>query len=177
MKSLLISVLFFSVNAFAATPSIYDIPVKNIDGKQTTLKEFKGKALLIVNTASECGYTPQYKGLQKVYEKYKDKGLVVLGFPSNDFGGQEPGTNKEIKKFCELKYKTTFPMFEKNPVKGASKQPLYQHLIANSKSPDEIGWNFEKFLIGRNGNVAGRFKSSVDPESHVLTDAIELELK
>jgi glutathione peroxidase len=177
MKTLFLSLLILSANAFAATPSIYEIPLKTIDGKQTTLKEYRGKTLLIVNTASECGYTPQYKGLQTVYEKYKDKGLVVLGFPSNDFGGQEPGSNKEIKKFCELKYKTTFPMFEKNPVKGPTKQPLYQHLIANSKTPGEVGWNFEKFLVDRNGRVAGRFKSSVDPENHALTDAIELELK
>jgi glutathione peroxidase len=102
---------------------------------------------------------------------------VVLGFPSNDFGGQEPGSNKEIKKFCELKFKTTFPMFEKNPVKGSNKQPLYQFLISNSKEKGEIGWNFEKFLVDRTGRIAGRFKSSVEPDSHVLLDAIELELK
>lgn len=177
MKTIFLSVLLMTVSAFAATPSIYDIPVNTIDGKQATLKEYKGKTLLIVNTASECGYTPQYKGLQKIYEKYKNQGFVVLGFPSNDFGGQEPGTNKEIKKFCELKYKTTFPMFEKNPVKGANKQPLYRHLIANAKTQDEVAWNFEKFLIGKTGNVAGRFKSSVEPESQPLKDAIERELK
>jgi len=172
------AVIFVSLFSFTASAaSIYDIPLKTIDGKDTTLKEYKGKTLLIVNTASECGYTPQYKGLQQTYLKFKDKGFVVLGFPSNDFGGQEPGTNKEIKKFCELKFKTTFPMFEKNPVKGSKKQPLYQHLIANSKEQGEIGWNFEKFLVDRTGRVAGRFKSSVEPDSHVLLDAIEVELK
>jgi glutathione peroxidase len=173
--SIVAFVSFISVAATAA--SIYEIPLKTIDGKDTTLKEYKGKTLLIVNTASECGYTSQYKGLQQTYLKYKDKGLVVLGFPSNDFGGQEPGSNKEIKKFCELKFKTTFPMFEKNPVKGSNKQPLYQFLISNSKEKGEIGWNFEKFLVDRTGRIAGRFKSSVEPDSHVLLDAIELELK
>ena len=173
--ALILTVIQSVVAAPAA--SIYDIPLKKIDGSSTTLKEFKGKTLLIVNTASECGYTPQYKGLQAIYTQFKDKGLVVLGFPSNDFGGQEPGSNQEIKKFCELKYKTTFPMFEKNPVKGTSKQPLYQFLIANAKNHDEVGWNFEKFLVDRSGRVAGRFKSSVDPESDALKAAIETELK
>lgn len=169
--------IFAAPTHAASAKSIYEVPVKTIDGKETTLKQYQGKVLLIVNTASECGYTPQYKGLQQIYLKYKDKGLEVLGFPSNDFGGQEPGSNKEIKKFCEMKYKTTFPMFEKNQVKGEAKQPLYQFMIANAKTHDEIGWNFEKFLIGRSGHIAGRFKSSVDPESDTLKSAIETELK
>ncbi len=164
--------------SFASTAkSIYEIPLKTIDGKETTLKEFKGKTLLIVNTASECGYTPQYKGLQQIYLKYKEKGFEVLGFPSNDFGAQEPGSNQEIKKFCEMKYKTTFPMFEKNSVKGNSMQPLYQFLIAHSKTQDEVAWNFEKFLIDRTGHIAGRFKSSVEPNSDAIQSAIEKQLK
>ena len=168
--------IFVLLSGAAHAASIYDVPLKTIDGKDTTLSEYKGKTLLIVNTASGCGYTPQYKGLQQLYLKYKEKGLVVLGFPSNDFGKQEPGTNIEIKKFCELKYKTTFPMFEKNAVLGAAKQPLYELLIQNAKSHDPIGWNFEKFLIDKTGRVAGRFKSAVEPESDKLKAAIETEL-
>jgi len=176
MNKSIFLILVLALSATAHAASIYDVPLKTIDGKETTLKEYKGKTLLIVNTASGCGYTPQYKGLQQLYLKYKDKGLVVLGFPSNDFGKQEPGTNGEIKKFCELKYKTTFPIFEKNPVLGDSKQPLYALLIQNAKNHDPIGWNFEKFLVDKTGRVAGRFKSAVEPESDILKTAIETEL-
>jgi len=174
MMQILIATTIMMGSAQAA--SIYDIPLKTIDGKETTLKEYQGKTLLIVNTASGCGYTPQYKGLQQLYQQYKNKGFVVLGFPSNDFGGQEPGTNPDIKKFCELKYKVSFPMFKKNSVKGPFKQALFQFLIENAKNHDEIGWNFEKFIIDRTGRVAARFKSAVTPESDAIKKAIELEL-
>ena len=126
---LVAAVLAVATLSAGGTPvSVYDFKVKTIDGKEASLAEYKGKALLIVNTASECGYTPQYAGLEALYEKYRDRGFTVLGFPSNDFGGQEPGTNAEIKKFCELRYKTTFPLFSKIPVKGAEADPLYKYL-------------------------------------------------
>ena len=174
MTSLITLMTLLSTSAFAGT--IYDISLKDINGKMTSLQEFKGKVILVVNTASQCGYTPQYAGLEKLYQKYKNKNFVIAAFPSNDFGGQEPGTNAEIKKFCELKYKTTFQFYEKNPVLGKNKQPLYQYLISNSKPSDEIGWNFEKFIIDKSGRIAHRFKSSVEPESSTLTHAIETEL-
>ena len=181
MNIISLTTVFYTADAAPSAPTapaaktIYDIPVKTIDGKATTLTEYKGKVMLIVNTASKCGYTPQYKGLQALYEKYKDKGLVVLGFPSNDFLFQEPGDNTEIKKFCELKYKVTFPMFEKGKVKGEP-QPLYAYLLEHEKSWPEIKWNFEKFLINRKGEIVGRFKSSVTPESTEVTQAVEKAL-
>jgi glutathione peroxidase len=139
---------------------IFDIPVKTIEGKSTTLAQYKGKVLLIVNTASECGFTPQYKGLEELYQKHKDRGFVVLAFPSNDFGGQEPGSEKEIKKFCELKYKTTFPLFAKVGVKEKP-HPLYAHL--QEKAGEKVGWNFGKFLVGKDGELIGYFPSKVTP--------------
>ena len=174
MSNLLLLLSLTLTPTFANT--IFDIPLKTIDGKSTSLNEFKGKTILVVNTASQCGYTHQYAGLEKLYQKYKNKNFVIAAFPSNDFGGQEPGSNSEIKKFCETKYQTSFPIFEKNPVLGKSKQPLYQYLISKSKNTDEIGWNFEKFLVDKTGRVTHRFKSSVEPESNVLTSAIESEL-
>jgi glutathione peroxidase len=137
------------------------------------MDSYKGKTLLIVNTASQCGYTSQYEGLQGVYSKFKDKGLVVLGFPSNDFGGQEPGTNSEIKKFCKGRYKVEFPMFAKGAVKGAQQQPLFQYLTKSAPQPGDIKWNFEKFLIAPNGKIVGRFGSSVAPEDAQLVSAIQ----
>lgn len=167
--------------AHAAIPEanmIYKIPVKTIDGKDTTLEPYKGKVMLIVNTASKCGYTKQYTALQATFEKYKDKGLVVLGFPSNDFLWQEPGTNEEIKKFCELKFKVSFPMFEKGKVKG-DPQPLYQYLLAHDKAnpKDEISWNFEKFIVNKKGEIVGRFKSKFTPDSPEVIAAIEKALQ
>ncbi len=154
--------------------SVYDFTVKTIDGKDASLAEYKGKALLIVNTASQCGFTPQYAGLEAVYEKYKDKGLVVLAFPSNDFGGQEPGSNAEIKKFCELKYKTTFPLFEKIDVKGASAAPLYKYLTSlPGKQGGPITWNFNKFLVAPDGTVVEHFDSKTDPVGTNLTQKLE----
>ncbi len=154
--------------------SVFDFTVKTIDGKETSLAAYKGKALLIVNTASKCGFTPQYAGLETLYEKYKDKGLVVLAFPSNDFLGQEPGTNAEIKKFCELKYKTTFPLFEKIDVKGESTAPLYKYLTSlPGKQGGAITWNFNKFLVAPDGTVVEHFGSRTDPNDAELTQKLE----
>ncbi len=158
--------------AMSAEAGFYQLTVEDIDGHKQALSKYKGKPVLIVNTASECGYTPQYKDLEAVYRKYKDKGLVVLGFPSNDFGGQEPGTNAEIKKFCEMKFKVSFPLFAKNPVLGPAKQELYRFLTENASPKGEVSWNFEKFLINKKGEVVGRFKSGVKPTSPELEKAI-----
>lgn len=150
--------------------NVHAFTAKSIDGKETPLENFKGKTLLIVNTASRCGFTPQYKGLEELYQKYKDKGFVVLGFPSNNFLGQEPGTNEEIKKFCDLKYQVTFPMFEKIDVKGENAHALYRYL---TKQKGEVTWNFNKFLVDPKGDVVARFDSKVDPLSSELTSKIE----
>jgi glutathione peroxidase len=169
-------------SAFAAkTESLYDFDVVKINGEKPTekmkLSAYKGKVLLIVNTASECGFTKQYKGLQALYDKYGKEGLVVLGFPSNDYGAQEPGSNAEIKNFCERNFKVTFPLFEKAPVSGNRAQPVYQYLVKNAPWKGAVGWNFEKFLVTRDGKISGRFKSSVSPEDKKLSDAIEADLK
>lgn len=157
--------------------SINDIGVKDIDGKSTSLKAYKGKVLLIVNVASHCGFTPQYKALESVYEKYKDQGLVVLGFPCNQFGAQEPGSNEEIKQFCSSKYNVTFPMFDKIEVNGPNRHPLYVSLAgADSAFPGDIKWNFTKFLVGRDGKLIKRFESRVTPDSAEVTSAIEAAL-
>ena len=154
--------------------SVFDFKVKTIDGKETSLAAYKGKALLIVNTASQCGYTPQYAGLEALYEKYKEKGLVVLAFPSNDFGAQEPGSNEEIKKFCELRYKTTFPLFAKIDVKGDSADPLYKYLTGlPGKQGGQVSWNFNKFLVAPDGTVVEHFDSKVTPDSPRLTEKIQ----
>jgi glutathione peroxidase len=150
--------------------------VKKIDGTEVDLASYKGKVVLVVNVASRCGYTGQYAGLQKLYDAYKDKGLVVLGFPANEFGAQEPGTDAEIATFCSSKYGVTFDMFSKIVVKGAGKAPLYQALIESSDPKGEVGWNFEKFLIGRDGKVVGRYKSGVAPDDATLKAAIETAL-
>jgi glutathione peroxidase len=157
------------------------IKMKGIDGSEMDLAKFKGKVVLIVNVASECGYTPQYKGLQELYAKYEKDGLVILGVPANDFKKQEPGTEKEIMEFCKTNYKVTFPMTAKMVVKGADKIELYKILTEatpdNAGKVSEVGWNFEKFLIGRDGKVAGRYKSAVAPESEELVKAIKAELE
>jgi glutathione peroxidase len=163
--------------AAAAAPSLYDIPLKDIDGKATSLKAFKGQVLLVVNVASKCGYTPQYKGLEALQEKYHSKGLNVLGFPCNDFGAQEPGTNDEIKSFCSSQYQVTFPLFDKLHVKGPEQHPLYTALTGKQSSlPGDVKWNFSKFLIGRDGKLIKRFDSKVTPDSPELTEAIEAAL-
>jgi glutathione peroxidase len=156
-----------------------DYKMRGIDGKDVDLSKYKGKVVLLVNVASECGYTPQYKGLQELYEQYGKDGLVVIGVPSNDFGQQEPGSNADILKFCQSNYKVTFPLLAKVKVKGDGKAPLYQYLTAKETDPKfagEVGWNFEKFLIGRNGQVVGRFKSGDEPTSDRVVDAIKKEL-
>jgi glutathione peroxidase len=157
--------------------SIHDMAVKDIDGKEVALKDYRGKVLLIVNVASRCGFTPQYKELEAVYEKYKDKGFVVLGFPCNQFGAQEPGTNEEIKQFCSSRYSVTFPLFDKIEVNGANRAPLYTSLAGkDSPYPGDIKWNFSKFLIGRDGKILKRFESGVVPNSPQVTQAIEAAL-
>jgi glutathione peroxidase len=150
--------------------------VKKIDGKDVDLSAYKGKVVLIVNVASRCGYTGQYAGLEKLYTTYKDKGFVVLGFPANEFGGQEPGTDAEIATFCSSKYGVTFDMFSKIVVKGANKAPLYKALTEGATPSGDVGWNFEKFLIGRDGTIKGRYKSGVGPDDAALKTAIEAEL-
>jgi glutathione peroxidase len=157
--------------------SVHDFKVKTIDGKEASLSDYKGKAVLIVNTASECGYTPQYAGLEALYEKYKSRGFTVLGFPSNDFGAQEPGSNAEIKKFCELRYKTTFPLFSKIPVKGPDADPLYKYLTGQpGKQGGPVTWNFNKFLVGPDGKVIEHFDSRVEPMAPELTSKLEQAL-
>lgn len=160
--------------------SIYEISALDIDGKDINLGKYKGKVLLFVNTASKCGYTPQYKGLQAIYNKYKERGFVVLGFPSNDFGGQEPGTEKEIKEFCTFRYKVTFPIFAKITIKGDGKHPLYKYLTSKETNPKfsgEVTWNFNKFLVNRKGKIVGRFSSRETPESKEVINSIEKALE
>lgn len=176
---LLIILSLMSLNTVdTTTDSIYEFKPTNINGKETSLSEYKGKVLLIVNTASECGYTPQYEGLQTLYEDYKDKGLVVLGFPANNFGGQEPGTDKEIKKFCKVNYDVNFPMFSKVSVKGKDQHPLFKYLTSapNNNFSGAIKWNFEKFLINKDGKLINRFRSATEPQSEEITRAIQQAL-
>lgn len=154
--------------------SITDIIVKDINGREVKLSDYKGKVLLIVNVASKCGFTPQYEGLQKIYEKYKDKGFEILAFPCNDFGGQEPGTNEEIKNFCSTKYNVTFKLFDKIKILGNERAPLYERLInSDNVEKGDVKWNFEKFLVDKNGNIRARFRSKVKPESEEITKEIE----
>ena len=160
----------------AASRSFYDFTIKDIDGKDVKLAKYSGNVLLVVNTASQCGYTPQYAGLQATFDKYKDKGFYVLGFPANNFGGQEPGSNEEIKDFCESKYKVTFPMFAKISVKGEDQDPLYRYLTSKETNPEfagDITWNFNKFLVDRHGKIVARFTSKDTPEGEAVTAAIE----
>ncbi len=160
-----------------AADSLYSIPLKDIDGKNATLQPYAGKVLLVVNVASECGFTPQYTALEAAYQKYSAQGLVVAGFPCNQFGAQEPGTDAEIKQFCTSKYSVTFPMFDKLEVNGANRHPLYLALAGkDSPFPGDIQWNFTKFLIGRDGKIVARFDSKVKPDSPEVTQAIETAL-
>lgn len=157
-------------------PPALAFEMENIDGKKVALDAYSGKVILVVNVASECGLTDQYEALQGLYEKYKDKGLVVLGFPCNQFGGQEPGTAAEIKSFCTKKYNVTFDMFAKIDVNGDKAAPFYKHLTSletKPKGPGAIGWNFEKFLIGKDGTVAARFAPNVAPDSAQVVKQIE----
>jgi glutathione peroxidase len=156
-----------------AAGSIYEFSMKTIDGKQKSLSDYKGKVVLIVNVASMCGYTRQYAGLEQLYKKYKDKGFMIAGFPANDFGAQEPGTDQEIKEFCSKNYNVSFDMYGKISVKGSEIHPLYKYLTANG---GEIGWNFEKVLIGKDGKIVKRYKSRTEPGSDELAKDIELAL-
>ena len=155
---------------------IYAFKMENIEGKEQPLSAYKGKVILAVNVASKCGLTPQYEGLEKLYQKYKDKGFVILGFPANEFGNQEPGTNAEIAEFCSAKYNVTFPMFSKIVVKGEKAHPLYQWLLASTENHNDIEWNFAKFLVDQNGQVVARFDPRTTPEDPKITSAIEKAL-
>ena len=170
------AILLTALSALAlGAATAYDFTMTSIDGKATALSAFKGKVTLIVNVASQCGYTPQYTALEAVYEKYKDKGFVIAGFPANNFGSQEPGTNEEIKQFCSRTYSVKFPMFSKISVQGADKAPLYQFLT--SAAGGEVQWNFTKFLVDKNGKVIQRFEPDVEPLSQELESAIAAALK
>jgi len=167
--------LLFAHALFAA--NLYEIPVNDIDGKATSLAPYKGQVLLIVNVASKCGLTPQYAALEAVYRKHRDAGLVVLGFPCNQFGNQEPGSNAEIKDFCSSKYDVTFPMFDKLDVNGEHRHPLYVALAGpDSPFPGNIGWNFGKFIIGRDGRILHRFEPKVKPDAPEVLAALEAAL-
>lgn len=171
----LLSVLFigFASSAYAADKTAYDFSFEAIDGSPMPLSAYKGKVLLVVNTASECGFTPQYAGLEKLYSAYKDQGLVILGVPSNDFGGQEPGSNDEIKEFCESRFRITFPLTGKTVVKGDDAHAFYQWVSAQTASPK---WNFYKYLIARDGTLIESYSSATTPDSDTLKEAIEAAL-
>ena len=188
IERILIMISFLGISLFGITlkaqsasneetiksANIYKYSVKNIKKEDVNLKSYEGKVLLIVNVASECGYTPQYEGLEKIYKKYNAKGFEILAFPCNDFGGQEPGTNEEIQKFCSINYNVTFPLFDKISVKGSEKTELYIMLTDNKVTgKSEIAWNFEKFLVDKKGNVVANFKSKAKPESAEITSEIE----
>ncbi|SHF27278.1 glutathione peroxidase [Fodinibius roseus] len=182
MKTLGLLIIFSLMSLTIAekpVDSVHNFSLTTIDGKEASLDKYNGKVLLIVNTASECGFTPQYEGLQALYEKYKDEGLVVLGFPANNFGGQEPGTDEEIKQFCKVNYDVSFPMFSKISVKGEDQHPLFNYLTSAS-NPDftgEIKWNFEKFLVDKEGTLVRRFRSDTTPKSNQILKAIETALE
>jgi glutathione peroxidase len=170
-------VLALFASAHAVDAPIYSIPLKDIEGQDTSLKAYAGKVLLIVNVASRCGFTPQYEGLEALAKKYREQGLVVLGFPCNDFGSQEPGSEKEIKEFCTSKFNVTFPLFAKLHVKGPEQHPLYAALAGkDSPFPGPVKWNFGKFLVSREGKIVARFDSAVEPDAAELTKAIEAAL-
>lgn len=178
MKLLLLLTALFtaSIPTMHATTA-FDITVKDIKGKDVSLDAYRGKVVLIVNVASRCGFTKQYTGLEALYAKYQDKGLVVLGFPCNQFGGQEPGTEEEIQQFCSVKFNVKFPLFAKVEVNGPGRAPLFTFLTGDeSPFPGKVGWNFNKFLVGRDGKLISRYESKVDPESDELVKAVEAAL-
>ena len=179
MRKFVLASIVLAASLFGAS-NVLDFTLNSIDGKPAPLSDYRGKVVMIVNVASKCGFTYQYEGLEKVYEKYKDQGFVILGFPANNFGAQEPGTNEEIKTFCSRKYNVTFPMYAKISVKGEDKHPLYQFLTdktANPATGGEIQWNFTKFLVGKDGEVITRFESKINPDSPEVISAIEKALK
>ena len=152
---------------------VYDFKAKLMGGKEVRLSDYRGQALLIVNTASKCGFTPQYASLEKLYERYKDRGFTILAFPANDFMGQEPGSNEEIRKFCDLRFNVAFPLFEKIDVKGNKIHPLYAYLTRETGFKGDISWNFNKFLVSPSGNVVARFDSKTDPLSDEVAKKVE----
>src|ERR1700737_688366 len=171
--------LVFCAGVIGGEKSIFDFTLNTIDGQPAPLATYKGKVVMLVNVASRCGYTPQYTALESTYEKYKDRGFVIIGIPANNFGAQEPGTNQEIKTFCQSKYNVTFPMMAKVSVKGDDKTPLYQYLTdksANPKTGGDIKWNFTKFLVGPDGQIIERFEPKVTPDSPEVIAAIEKAL-
>jgi len=178
---LAVAMVFISTAVYSETPaSIHDFTMKTIKGEDVPLKNFAGKAVMIVNVASKCGMTPQYDELQKLYETYGEKGFVILGFPANNFANQEPGTNREIEQFCRLNYGVTFPMFGKISVKGKNIHPLYAYLTSketNKKFAGDIQWNFTKFLFDENGQIINRFAPKTKPSSYEIVKAIEDALK
>src|SRR5467141_4672844 len=179
MKKLFVLLALLGTTLMAAEKTVFDFTLNSIEGQATPLGSFKGKVVLLVNVASRCGFTPQYAGLEALYEKYKDRGFVILGIPANNFGAQEPGSNQEIETFCTSKYHVTFPMMAKVPVKGEDITPLYQFLTDKAINPQtggEIQWNFTKFLIGPDGHVIARFEPEVTPDSPQVTSAIEKAL-
>ena len=179
MRKLLLCLLIGAVAVMAEGKTVYDFTLNSIDGQPAPLAAYKGKVVLLVNVASRCGYTPQYAALESIYEKYKDRGFVIIGIPANNFGAQEPGSNQEIKTFCQSKYSVTFPMMSKVSVKGEDKTPLYQYLTdksANPKTGGDIQWNFTKFLVGPDGQIIDRFEPAVTPDSPEVTSAIEKAL-
>ena len=179
LRSLLLLLSLIGSVPMSAASNIHEFTLNSIDGKASPLSAYDGKVVMLVNVASRCGYTPQYSGLEALYEKYKDRGLVILGFPANNFGGQEPGTNEEIKTFCSRKYNVTFPMMSKVSVLGDDKTPLYQFLTDKSTDPKfggDIKWNFTKFLFDRNGNPVARFEPAVTPDSPEVQSAVESAL-
>jgi glutathione peroxidase len=185
MRALIYTLIFAVVAALAASapgsaaespcPAVLDHQFSNLRDEPVSLCRFSGKVLLIVNTASECGYTPQYEGLEVLYRRYRDQGFAVLGFPANDFGAQEPGTNKEIAQFCQVNYGITFPMFAKTAVVGANANPLFRELAAKTGKPPR--WNFHKYLIDRAGQPVAAFESAVEPDDPRVTAQIEKLLK
>jgi len=179
LRTMFLMLLLLPALALAASKSVYDFTLNSIDGQPSPLSSFKGKVVMLVNVASKCGYTPQYSALESTYEKYKDRGLVIVGIPANNFGAQEPGTNEEIKTFCSRKYNVTFPMMAKVSVKGSDQTPLYQFLTDKTLNPTtggEIKWNFTKFIFDRDGNAIARFEPEVTPDSPQVTAAIEKAL-
>src|SRR5437879_5971006 len=174
MKLLLCAVLLIPPALFAqSNKGVLGFTMNSIDGKPVPLSSYKGQVLLIVNTASECGFTPQYETLEKLYETYKDKGFRILAFPANNFGAQEPGTNAEIKSFCSTKFHTTFDLFEKISVKGKDRHPLYQYITEDSPFKGEVKWNFQKYLVDRSGKIAARYLSAIDPMSVEVRTEVE----
>ena len=157
----------------AQTPMVYDFTLNDIDGKPVSLSQFRGKVLLLVNTASFCGNTPQYTDLEKMYEQYREKGFEILAFPANNFGQQEPGTDAEIKTFCYTKYSLSFPLFSKISVKGEDKHPLYRYLTEQSQFPGEVEWNFQKYLVDRSGKVVARYHHRTKPLTPEVVQDVE----